>query len=336
MADQSRIEWTETTWNPITGCTRISEGCDHCYIERTMPFRKGKRRFDQPGVGGTTGVFLHPERLDQPLHWDKPRLVFVNSLADLFHRYVPNEFIADVFARMWWSPQHTFQVLTKRPARMRAVMPRILEDLRRREHDLALVDCPTPLTWPLPNVWLGVSVESQRWADIRIPSLLGTPAAVRWLSCEPLLGPVDLAGFLPHPPDAAWYPVECRHGYCGCPVCDRTLAAEDAVGWVVAGGESGPGARPMHPAWARTLRDQCIGASVPFFFKQWGEWLPLLGHREYLDLPPGKASRAWSRPFGDDDVTMCHVGKRLAGRLLDGRAWDQYPANHAKENLRWP
>jgi len=180
-----------------------------------------------------------------------------------------------------------------------------------------------PRYWPaaLPAVWLGVSVEDQKWADIRIPALLETPAAVRWLSCEPLLGPIDLAGYLPRPADAKWYPVECRHGHAGCPICDRTLAPADGIGWVVTGGESGPGARPMHPSWARSLRDQCLAAGVPYLFKQWGEWAPA------VDLDPDLRERAAEQFAGQDYV--CRVGKKRAGRELDGRTWDQYPTEAA-------
>lgn len=267
MSDNSTIEWTDATWNPVTGCTKVSPGCDHCYAEtfserfRGTPGHHFERGFD---------LTLRPERLDQPLRWKKPRRVFVNSMSDLFHDSIPDEFIADVFARMWWAPQHTFQVLTKRHGRMRSIMPRILANLRQRETDLALVDCPTPLAWPLPNVWLGVSVEDQRWADIRIPALIDTPARVRWISAEPLLGPIDLAR------------------------TDKDVFVDGGLDWVVVGGESGRGARPMDPAWAQLLRDQCQAARVPFLFKQWGGRTPKAG-----------------------------------GRMLDGRTWDEYPGGES-------
>jgi len=253
MAANSKIEWTETTWNVISGCTRVSAGCDHCYIERTPPFRMAGRRFDKPGIGGTTGVTLHRERLERPLRWRKPRRVFVNSLADLFHEAVPAEFIADAFAVMALAPQHTFQVLTKRHGRMRSLLSgsgdfdlheAVLETLTD-DYDLGAIP---ELPWPLPNVWLGVSVESQQWADIRVPTLMETPAAVRWLSMEPLLGPVDLADdWLAGPP---W-----RRNW---------------LDWIVIGGESGPGARPMELEWADALTRRCQDAGVPVFVKQLG------------------------------------------------------------------
>jgi protein gp37 len=278
MADKSRIEWTEATWNPTTGCDRVSPGCDNCYAMNLAPRLKamGSKRYQRDGDPRTSGpgfgLTLHAESLDLPMRWTKPRRIFVNSMSDLFHDQVPDEFIAEVFARMWWSPRHTFQVLTKRHGRMRSVMPRIEENLRQREADLALLDMPTPLTWPLPNVWLGVSVEDQKRAELRIPALLDTPAAVRWLSCEPLLGPVDLRR------------------------TDKDALVDGGLDWVVVGGESGRDARPMDPGWSRDLRDQCVNACVPFFFKQWGGRTP-----------------------------------KANGRELDGRTWDEYPARLADE-----
>lgn len=297
MSDNSAIEWTDATWNPVTGCTKVSPGCDNCYAEtfaerfRGTPGHHFEQGFD---------MVLRPERLDEPLRWKKPRRVFVNSMSDLFHEAIPDEYIVEVFARMWWAPKHTFQVLTKRHGRMRSLLPRIEAPLRDRERDLALVDHPTPLTWPLPNVWLGVSVEDQKWADIRVPALLDTPAAVRWLSCEPLLGPVDLTwcdGVNALEKDWTGGP----GGGSGAP--------HPFVDWVVVGGESGHGARPMEPNWARGIRDACVAASVPFFFKQWGEWLT-------VRTPSGEHRE--------------RVGKKHAGRELDGRTWDEYPATERR------
>jgi protein gp37 len=264
----THIQWTDETWNVVTGCTRVSPGCEHCYIERTPPFRMQGRRFSGPEIGATTGVRLHPDRLEMPLHWRKPRRVFVCSLADLFHQDVPDEFIAELWAVMSMAPQHTFQVLTKRPARMRAVVSSAMFKLmvnaaRMRRGVSVLPDSRQPddtYAWPLRNVWLGVSVENQRYADERIPLLLDTPAAVRFISAEPLLGPVDLSLML--------RPVYGGH---------RTdvFLARPGIDWVIVGGESGPGARPMHPQWARDLRDQCRTAGVAFFCKQMGAWRPV-------------------------------------------------------------
>lgn len=323
------IEWTDAVWNPTTGCDKVSAGCDNCYA-LTMAKRlkaMGHAKYQTDGPTGTSGpgfgLTVHDDVLDLPLRWRKPRRVFVNSMSDLFHEKVPDEFIAEVFARMWWSPQHTFQILTKRHGRMRSLVPSIEADLRQREGDLALVDCPTPLTWPLPNAWLGVSVENQQWADIRIPALLDIPAAVRWISAEPLLGPVDLTDLDSAPGQAADAISSCEcdldFGACICP---------PRLDWVVCGGESGKCARPMDPAWARSLRNQCQAASVPFFFKQWGEWAPN-GYRGIGAI--GYVSKGRERLIGDpvDDlghrVIVERMGKHRAGRLLDGRTWDEYP-----------
>lgn len=267
MSDGSAISWTEATWNFITGCTRISDGCTHCYIERTPPFRMAHRRFDKPGIGGKTGVVLHPDRLDLPLRWRKPRRIFVNSLADIFHEDVPDEFIAQAFAMMAATPHHTFQVLTKRHGRMRALLNS--PDFRAQVQVSLELDVRPPIgyrldfqvSWPLPNVWVGVSVESQQWADVRIPALLATPAAVRWLSCEPLLGPLDLryCGGV----DAI------QRDWIGGP-SGGSGAPHPLIDWAVIGGESGPGARPMDLAWASRIVADCRRAEVPVFVKQLG------------------------------------------------------------------
>jgi protein gp37 len=331
VADGTGIEWTDATWNVVSGCTRVSEGCERCYIERTPPFRMEGRRFDGPQIGATTGVRLHEDRLALPLKWRAPRRIFVNSLSDLFHGEVPDDLIAKVFAVMALAPRHAFQVLTKRQGRMRSLLssdafPAAVAyeagrlTLVERAGRLAPrpgLDSSNVGTWPLPNVWLGVSVENQHWADARIPQLLDTPAAVRWISAEPLLGPVDLARF----------------------VGEASGLSGDwprLIDWVVAGGESGPGARPMHPQWARDLRGQCAAAEVPFLFKQWGEWrhggagAVMVGAGGSLcptrgDLLCTLATFAASNP-GHLHTLMSRVGKKAAGRELDGRTWDEYPA----------
>ena len=296
MADNSKIEWTEASWNPVTGCTEVSPGCDNCYAKTFAERWRGT-----PGHHFENGfdVTLRPERLDQPLRWRRPRRIFVNSMSDLFHDAVPDLFITQVFDVMERASQHTFQVLTKRHARMRNLMndgsfrlfvQRCAVPLAK-EHGLNTTwaeRVTDPRSWPLDNVWLGCSVENQKWADIRIPALRETPAAVRMLSCEPLLGPLSL---------------------------DLT-----GIGWVIAGGESGPGARPMYPSWARSLRDQCRMAEIPFFFKQFGEYAPRCTLALCGELCACNGVNA-SHP-----IEMKRVGKKAAGRDLDGRTWDQYPA----------
>ncbi|MFF3442117.1 DUF5131 family protein [Streptosporangium sp. NPDC002721] len=316
MSDHSAIEWTNATWNPVTGCTKVSRGCDNCYAEtfaerwRGVPGHHFERGFD---------VQLRPERLEQPLKWKRPRRIFVNSMSDLFHDQVPDSYIAQVFATMARVPQHTFQVLTKRHGRMRSLLSNMLRLIDAAD---AAGDEKTGWTlyeapWPLPNLWLGVSVEDQQRADLRIPALLKTPAAVHWISAEPLLGSIDLG---------VWLDNECGEcqgsgskGYdeWQCPNCAGS-GRVTGLDWVVAGGESGPRARPMHPHWPRALRDQCTAAGVPFFFKQWGEWapsgyVPTLQHRAFY----ATADQTWP--------PMRRIGKKTAGRLLDGRIWDDFP-----------
>jgi protein gp37 len=350
MSDRTGIEWTDATWNPVVGCAYVSAGCENCYAAREaadrlahLPTYAGLavRRPGEPAQF-TGEVRCLPERLDQPLRWRRPRRVFVNSMSDLFHPGVDWAFIAGVFARMALAHRHTFQVLTKRPQRM----ARMLDDPKfrvavaeaateiiattgfagRRQFDLSRWH-PEPYAdsnvwyppWPLPNVWLGVSIETDRYAW-RADHLRSTPAVVRFVSAEPLLGPLpslDLSG----------------------------------IDWLIVGGESGPGARPMHPDWVRDLRDRTqlpeLNDAWPgdrhtrFFFKQWGEWLPLepdpqppfwlSQHGKLVDShhfpdfnldPPG-----WDTDVtGADPVVWHRIGKTTAGRELDGRPWDEYPA----------
>lgn len=232
MGDRSAIEWTEATWNPTTGCDRVSRGCDNCYALTLAKRLKamGQPRYQRDGNPQTSGpgfgLTLHPDSLELPLTWKRPRLVFVNSMSDLFHAQVPASFVRQVFEVIAATPQHTYQVLTKRARRLRRVAP--------------------SLTWP-SNLWMGVSVEDVSTVH-RIDDLRAVSAALRFLSCEPLLGPLPSLKL-------------------------------DGIGWVIAGGESGANARQMNPAWAVDLRDQCTSAEVPFFFKQWGGRTPKAGGR---------------------------------------------------------
>ncbi|HET8777952.1 MAG TPA: phage Gp37/Gp68 family protein [Candidatus Limnocylindria bacterium] len=289
------IIWTDETWNPVVGCTQVSPGCAHCYAkvlhdQRHKAHREGKLQAPQYAEPFER-VQLKPERLDYPRSWRRPRRIFVNSVSDLFHPDVPDFYIADVFAVMAEAHWHTYQILTKRPARMLRWFTEYLPETCSGEK-------PAPV-WPLPNVWLGVSVENQRFADERIPLLLRVTAAVRWLSCEPLLGPVNLAQWLaPAVRVSRGGPPEDR-----APLTDEEVTVFSQVGravakmqggafvdWVVCGGESGPGHRPLNLDHARSLRDQCVDAGVPFLFKQVG----------------GKTAKS-------------------GGRELDGRTWDEYP-----------
>lgn len=329
------IEWTKATWNPIAGCTVYSPGCTNCYAMRTAarlatmpataPVYAGLTQPSRAGPVWTGKIAVNESTMLAPLRRKKPTMYFVNSMSDLFHESMPDEVIDRVFAVMALCPQHTFQVLTKRSDRMRSYLAApfdrtgiMIEAANISQQTQRFLDFPT---FPLPNVWLGVSVEDQKRADERIPDLLATPAAVRFLSCEPLLGPVNL-GQVPWPDH--WPRCECLQGdprydvlnsTVYCPSCCEGPERMDApkLDWVIVGGESGPGARPMHPDWARSLRDQCDDADVPFFFKQWGNYLPAGQVATQTGL--------WSPACGSPLCTT----KKNAGRKLDGVIHDAMP-----------
>lgn len=260
MAGTTSIEWTEVTWNPVTGCDRTSPGCDHCYAQRLAVRLKamGQPRYQQDGDPVTSGpgfgVTCHDDLVAQPLRWRTPRLVFVNSMSDLFHPDVPTEFVRRVFSSMELAEQHTFQVLTKRSKRL-----------------MRIADC---LPWP-SNVWMGVSVENEQYR-FRVDHLRQTPAAVRFLSVEPLIAPVGELHL-------------------------------DGIHWVIVGGESGPGARPIDQRWVTDIRDQCVDAGVAFFFKQWGGRTPKAGGREL-------AGRTWDELPDQPEVVVAAPTQRKAAR----------------------
>ncbi|RWM02130.1 MAG: phage Gp37/Gp68 family protein [Mesorhizobium sp.] len=335
MADKSPIEWTDATWNPIVGCSIATAGCTHCYAMKMAarieamggaPHYAGTTKKVNGNAIWTGRLALAPERiLTQPLRWKEPRRIFVDSMGDLFHEDVPDEWIDKTFAVMAVTPHHTYQPLTKRADRAR----RYLSDpaTKRRIYDIASslvierqieVVLIAPGTderqapfgprvyldqWPLPNVWLGVSSERQQEADERVPELLATPAAIRFVSAEPLLGPINFGALQASIPTNAW------------------LTWLDGLDWIIVGGESGPNARPMHPAWARSIRDQCQAAGVPFFFKQWGEHRPLT--RAEHNQACG-ATLIGNDPY-DREAHVLRVGKKVAGRLLDGAEHNGMP-----------
>ena len=413
----TKIEWCDKTWSPVTGCSPVSEGCEHCWAERFSKRLAGRCGYpaDEP-----FRVTLHPGRLDEPLRWRKPRRVFVCSMGDLFHPDVPDEFITKTWDIMWKAKQHTFLVLTKRPERMKQWItdnayaghfswvkrerdpfsPGDLihiddlwmrnmcgwatgnkcdcnngyvcgyppdEDSDKCEHGNRLCmsyNCPVASSDPsekvlkenglggqydidnegcsidcdcmelhtrprnafVPNVWLGVTAENQARADERIPILLQIPAAVRLVSVEPTLGPIEIDYYFPrydYRPTYEYF--RMAYGLTN----DKPVLIRPGVDWVICGGESGPGARPMRPSWARSLRDQCQESGVPFFFKSWGEWVSpsqMPGHvyREIEDFGDG---------IGITDNPR-KVGKQRAGRLLDGREWNEFPKpmNEGRKN----
>lgn len=362
MADRTGIEWTDASWNPVVGCSLVSPGCTNCYAmgqaARIVRCSQGLGRDSSydgtvetvKGRAVWTGkVALASEvTLTQPLRWKRPRRIFVNSMGDLFHEDVPDEWVDRVFAMMALAPQHTFQILTKRSARMRAYVtdPATVRRVYDIVCDLSLEQAANVIllarpehaahappgrhillgAWPLPNVWKGTSAEDQRRADERIPDLLATPAAIRFVSAEPLLGPIDFTN-LDHTGTCRSERVQ------GISALWKTTL-RPRLDWIIVGGESGPNVRPMHPDWARSIRDQCAAAGTAFFFKQWGEWAPstpeqaagnprsgwrcLAGHphvakREELYLEAGAAF-------------IEHMGKKAAGRLLDGVTHDGMPS----------
>jgi protein gp37 len=373
MSQATTIAWTDATWNPVRGCTRKSEGCRHCYAEKMAARFSGRDpRTGKPMWGHgfatvkglearwTGKVALIPEQLDWPLRWrghpcakaeGRPSRIFVNSTSDLFHENLPDEAIDQVFAVMALAQEHVFQVLTKRPERMRAYFDQHdragavwthaqrLGMSAKCDRDLVVGCCNS---WPLPNVWLGTSVDDQPTADERIPELLNTPAAVRFISGEPLLGPLDLTRITVNSCDRI-YPLK---GY--MEHHPRGTLDHPRLDWVIAGGESGRGSetrgdiRPAHPDWFRKLRDDCAAAGVPFFFKQWGGWAP------YTVTPGGDLGGEVRRgrvrivhPGGESDVDVANltggrstlprsrymqrVDKGDAGNTLDGRQHLEFP-----------
>jgi protein gp37 len=362
MADKSRIEWTDATWNIITGCTLVDDGCRNCYAAHLIaswhaignhPSRKGLARKNAAGEAKFTGeVRFNEQWLDQPLRWKKPRRIFVCAHGDLFHESVPDQWIDRVFAVMALAPQHTFQVLTKRPERAAWYLSKHTRSVDTGLEALGItlasharnprsgvgtgviikatdINPGALQAWPLPNVWLGTSISDQASADLRIPHLLGAPAAVRFLSVEPMLGPVDLTEIAVARPDLrASVILDALRGSGGL---NGPLGRLD---WVICGGESGAKARPMHPDWARSLRDQCAGAGVAFFFKQWGEWVQA-SHDACPDADMSRNKAIWLGWNGEQAKPSCaglvypigviRIGKARAGRLLDGREWNQMP-----------
>lgn len=344
----TKIEWTDETWNPVVGCTKVSAGCQNCYAER-MAFRQGhmgtpKYQGIADDFGWTGNIFCDEKSLDIPLHWKKPRQIFVCSMSDLFHESVPFEFIDKVMAIIAVCPQHTFQVLTKQPHIMNQYIKlmyegqRLLGDSLRQMGIDGLVHrliVANALKGVISNLWLGVTAENQECADERIPILLQIPAAQRFVSIEPMLGPVDLKLIEGHT-------IKTTRIENGKP-CYRNLDTGGRLSHVILGGESGPKARPMHPDWVRFIRDECIDAGVPFFFKQWGEWIYADGI-DWAKLPEGHLGKPsckhiWLAADGkvleNPDAAerherncelMVRVGKKKAGCLLDGREHKEMPS----------
>lgn len=354
MSTESGITWTDSTWSPATGCTKVSAGCKNCFAEREVEGRWSKNPKSVFYGRAFTDVRCHLDTLKQPLHWKKPRKIFVCPRGDLFHEDVPDQFIADVFGIMAAASQHTFQVLTKRPERaLKLLGAGCMGGFEPAVEECLALYSDKDLVWPLPNVWLGVSVEDQAAADERIPLLLQTPAAVRWISAEPLLGPVNVSRWLD--PTGVTCPDICPDTHYVadgeidtstsngetiplCPHCGGAASwtgYDEGIDWTVTGGESSYKARPMHPEWVRNLRDQCVAARVPFLFKQHGEFIGGVDvTNEQIDA---SKSGGWvsldgayhdgndRSAFREGDAHVYRCGTKAAGKLLDGQEWNQYP-----------
>ncbi len=314
MAENSKIEWTDHTFNPFIGCTKVSPGCDNCYAEHLMDKRMHKVVWGPKGERVRTSV----SNWRKPLAWNanheaffaahgRRQRVFCASLADVFDNAVDPQWRADLFGLIMKTPHLDWLLLTKRIGNMQGMLADLVHG---HDQDLTLLDM-----MPLPNVWIGATVVTQEEADRDIPKLLAVPAKVRFLSMEPLLGPVDLRLQRPVREDDR----QDMDGYCS----HITTAAGSGIHWVIVGGESGPGARPMHPAWARSLRDQCQAAGVPFLFKQWGQWIAPSQHGAARAENGFAPIKEFAMVEGQGRYHL--IGKKAAGRQLDGHTWDEVP-----------
>ncbi len=333
-ATMTKIEWTDDTLQLTTGCTKVSPGCANCYAERMHKRLAGMGRpmYQQP----FGEVKCWPHQIDKIAKLPAGKKVFINSMSDLFHEDVPASFILSAFAAFAQRPDIIFQFLTKRADRMAPLVGAWIKDgVTFRE------GCSGRLP---NNIWLGVTVCNQAEADAKIPLLLQVPAAVRFVSIEPMLGPMDIRPFIRGGKETYW---QCKCGEKAMPLTDETVCkcgdvydeewSLNSLSWVICGGETGPGARPMHPDWVRSLRDQCAVADVPFFFKGWGEWVPRSQLMKVnIDAPWGtvhetgeffKTATPWNGhdDDGSGEAIVYRFGKKAAGRVLDGRTWEEFP-----------
>ena len=338
MSENTKIEWADHTFNSWEGCQKVGPGCDHCYAETRNARYSG-------GIASNWGPGA-PRRRTSPSNWRKPiawnkahaeffaahgrrQRVFCASLADVFDNAVPDGWRVDLLQLIADTPNLDWLLCTKRIGNAHQMLDDALSVL---SHGLT--------RWedvPWPNVWIGATIVNQTEADRDIPKLLAVPAAKRFLSMEPLLGPVDLTRIRRSSPDSDWtYCDDVLTGF-RAHKCGGHTDASNAVQWVIVGGESGPGARPMHPEWARSLRDQCEAAGVPFLFKQWGSWTPGVNVTRHHGTVDTAFYHGWKWTFGkenlasagghiDDEPDLYRVGKKAAGRLLDGRTWDEVPS----------
>lgn len=337
----TKIEWTHIpgykgeTWNPITGCVKISPGCANCYAE-TMLMRFHRSGPFLPG----NVIQRHDDRLGIPFKWKAPRAVFINSVSDTFHEDVPDSFLVKMYAVMALTPQHIYQVLTKRPDRVPGlrnpgwlwgeVIKTEADQIRRLNPGLNLPEYDG--TWPLPNVWLGTSAENQYWANDRVPKLLQCPAVVHFVSCEPLLSHIDLHALKQPSGDV----IDGFYGWREPKTLERVYGLDQ----VIVGGESGNSKkiRPMHSEWARHLRDQTKLSNKAFFFKQWGSYRPatvddVASHPDkirFINLDPHKRHDGRYQ-LEDTDIVMIKGSKGCNGHVLDGQTWQEFPSIHERK-----
>lgn len=370
MADRTHIEWCHATINAISGCTPVSPGCTNCYAMRAGGMNRPHHPsagLTQPSKAGhvwTGAVRLNEEWLRKPLAWQQPRRIFWNAHGDPWHESVPFEWVDREMAIAALTPRHRHLFLTKRSARMRRYFANAHTPERILEAAKAIKALPAQWSWPLPNVWLGVSVEDQTRAEERLPDLLQTPAAIHFASAEPLLGPLDLTRVMTNAEPWAERVNALTgrtYGAFGEPGPRMSLGLD----WVIVGGESGPGSRPMHPDWDRSLLRQCLDTRTAFLMKQWGDWAPVSEmtdeqvDRCYAPAPEhdpearrrrlvdacvlhadgsrfdGKAMYEFGAFAANSRaMTMMRVGKRAAGRTLDRVIWDQYPELFPHEQLQ--
>lgn len=325
MAENTKIEWAHHTFNPWIGCTKVSPGCDHCYAEADFATRRKVVQWgpNQPRKRTAPSTWAQPLRWNRMAEAEGTRYrVFCASLADVFDNEVPQEWRKDLFNLILSTPSLDWLLLTKRIGNAQQMIESLLPS------SMKALPPGHPLAWPWPNVWIGATITSQAEADRDIPKLLAVPAAKRFLSMEPLLAPVDLTNVSP--------PIAEGRKWHGIDVLTRAnRELRGCIDWVIVGGESGPNARPMHPDWARSLRDQCQDAGVPFMFKQWGEWVPrgpesmgypLVEGVHRIRLTDRGENGSSLSAKGGNDVWMQLSGKKAAGRLLDGCEWNEVPA----------
>lgn len=319
---ETNITWTNATWNPVTGCSKVSTGCANCYAERDWARLSNNPKLPDYQGRKFTDVMCHENRLDQPIRWTRRRMIFVNSMSDLFHEDVPYNFIDKVMKVILECPRHTFQILTKRPERMKQYFELRYAQIKHSDLNGEVAD--KLVNGVIPNVWLGVTAENQETANERIPLLLDTPAAVRFVSIEPMVGPINLDMMITENTGDRFRVIHSSLMGKKTLWDTKNLIGEEDINkldWVICGGESGPKARPIDPEWVKSLRDQCRFTDTPFFFKQWGEYIDL----SQVTSPDLQIKGSTYSMLSNGALTLWRCGKKAAGNKLDGEVIEQFP-----------